>query len=486
MSPRSVSLTRRRLLVGLGAGAAASLLAACGSAPAPTATPAPAAPAKPAEATKPAAAAPAGAPAATTAPAAAAATQAPAAAAAPKPAGAYQGKLAVFGANATEQGQGKLNSDFEASHPGVKVEYSFMPSAKFVELFTAVQNANEQIDVVILNGQDLRRYATGGQLVELTRDVAYQSRFRPIGLKTYTISGKLWALPYGGIGGFPIWYNKAILDKAGLKYPATFEEMVAMKGELKKAGAAALTHPGKEIYLWPVWFFTTFAQTTKNQSVEKTVATLKGQGKFTDPESVAALDAIFRIGKEGLFVEGVNSLDTDGSTANFLTGKGAMWLTHNGVIRTVREANPPNMTLDVALAPQLSAEKVQSQFPGGTGSALCMYHKIDDKRRPVAFEYLDFLTQDKNVEWLVQQQKGSVATTANAKPSDDPVAIKFGNELIDRLTIYLDWNWPPQITRAFQENIQAGVGGQKAADQAAKDIQAVFDKLVADGYKYQD
>ena len=227
MSPSSVSLTRRRLLVAFGSGAAASLLAACGSAPAPTATPAPAAPAKPAEApkpvepTKPAAAAPASAPAATTAPAA---TQAPAAAAAPKPAGGYQGKLAVFGVNVAEQGQGKLNSDFEGSHPGVKVEYSFMPSQKFVELFTAVQNANEQIDVLILNGQDLRRYATGGQLVELTKDVAYQSRFRPIGLKTYTISGKLWALPYGGIGGFPIFYNKAILDKAGLKYPATFED----------------------------------------------------------------------------------------------------------------------------------------------------------------------------------------------------------------------------------------------------------------------
>ena len=310
--------------------------------------------------------------------------------------------------------------------------------------------------------------------------------FSPIGLKTYTIGGKLWALPYGGISGFPIWYNKAILDKAGAKYPATIEDMVAMKADVKKAGSALLTHPGKEIYLWPVWFFTTFAQTSKNQSVEKTVATLKGQGKFTEPETVAALEAIFRLGKEGLFVEGVNSVDIDGSTANFLTGKGVGWLTSNGVIRTVREANPPNFNLDVALAPQLTAEKSQSQFPGGTGAALCIYQKIDDKRRAAAFDYVDFLTGDKNVEWLVGQQKGAVATNVNAKPSDDPVAIKFGNELIDKLTIYLDWTWPPQITRAFQENIQAGVGGQKTPDQAAKDIQAVFDKLVADGYKYQD
>lgn len=465
--------SRRSLLAGLAGVTGVAVLQACGAPAAPSPTPAAAKPAA-AEPTNPPAAAPAqGAP-----------TQA--AAAAPKAGASYQGKLAVFGVNITEQGQGKLNDDFEASHPGIKVEYTFMPSAKFVELFTAAQNANEQIDVLILNGQDLRRYATANQLVDLTKEITYQDRFRPIGLKTYTIGGKLWALPYGSIGGFPIFYNKAILDKLGLKYPSSFQDLVAMNGDLKKANVSAFTHSGKEIYLWPVWFFTTYAQTTKNQSIAKTVKTLQGETKFTDPETVGALDAIFKFGTEGMFIEGVNSLDIDGSTANFLTGKAAFWLQHNGIIRTVREANPPNMTLDVALAPQFGTEKVQSQFPGGTGAALCIYHKIDDARRPVALDYVDFLTQDKNVEWLVKEGKGSVATNKNANPSDDPVAIKFGTELIDQLQIYLDWYWPPQITRAFQENIQAGVGGQKTPEQAAKDIQTVFDKLVADGYKYQD
>jgi raffinose/stachyose/melibiose transport system substrate-binding protein len=475
-------LSRRRLFAALGGAGALALLAACG----PAATPTPPAAEKPAPAAD--AAVPKPAAAATTAPAAPAkpTEAAKPAAAAPATKSTYQGKFTVFGVSVAEQGQGKLNQDFEATRSGVKVEYTFMPSAKFVELFTAAQNAGEQIDVLILNGQDLRRYATANQLVDLTSEITYKDRIRPIGLRTYTISGKLWALPYGSIGGFPIWYNQVLLEKLGLKYPATFQDLVAMKGELKKANVAAYTHSGKEIYLWPVWFFTTYAQTTRNQSVEKTVATLKGQSKFTDAEALEALDAIFKHGKESLFIEGVNSLDIDGATATFLTGKAALWLHHNGLIRTVREANPPNMTLDVALAPQMVAEKVQSQFPGGTGAALCIYHKIDDKRRPLAFEYLDFLTQDKNVEFLVREGKGSVATNANAKPSDDPVAIKFGNELIDQLRIYLDWYWPPQITRAFQENIQAGVGGQKTAEQAAKDIQAVFDKLVADGYKYQD
>jgi raffinose/stachyose/melibiose transport system substrate-binding protein len=469
---RSRIVSRRGLLVGLAGVAGVVALQACSAPAAPTAT---SAAAKPAETSKLAAAEPTG------QAQAAGPTQAPA-----KAGASYQGKLAVYGVNIAEQGQGKLNDDFQASHPGVNVEYAYMPSAKFVELFTAAQNANEQIDVLILNGQDLRRYATADQLIDLTKQITYQDRFRPIGLKTYTIGGKLWALPYGSIGGFPIFYNKAILDKLGLKYPSNFQDLVAMKDDLKKANVAAFTHSGKEIYLWPVWFFTTYAQTTKNQSLEMTVKTLQGETKFTDSEVVAALDAIFKFGSESLFIDGVNSTDVDGSTANFVTGKAVFWLQSNGLIRTVRDANPPNMTLDVALAPQLVADKVQSQFPGGTGSALCLYHKVDDSRRQVALDYMDFLTQDNNVEWLVSQSKGSVATNKNANPSDDPVAIKFGSELIDQLKIYLDWYWPPEITRAFQENIQAGVGAQKTADQAAKDIQTVFDKLVTEGYKYQD
>jgi hypothetical protein len=74
---------------------------------------------------------------------------------------------------------------------------------------------------------------------------------------------------------------------------------------------------------------------------------------------------------------------SDGSTANFVTGKAVFWLQSNGLIRTVREANPPNMSLDVALAPHLAADKTQSQFPGGTGAALGLYHKVDDSRRLV-------------------------------------------------------------------------------------------------------
>ncbi len=170
-----------------------------------------------------------------------------------------------------------------------------------------------------------------------------------------------------------------------------------------------------------------------------------------------------------------------------MTGKAAFRYYFNGFIQTVEEANATDMALDVALPPQLTTARVQPQIPGGgnQGSALGVYAKIDAGRRDLAFEYLNFITQDKIVEAFVQEAKGSVATNKNAKPSDDPLAIKFGG-FSDQITTYLDWYWPPEVTQAFQQNIQAGVGGQKTAEQAAAGIQAVFDGVVSRGYKFQD
>jgi len=66
----------------------------------------------------------------------------------------------------------------------------------------------------------------------------------------------------------------------------------------------------------------------------------------------------------------VLSLDTDGATAEFMTGKAAFWLHYDGVIATVRQAappqmNPPGMDLDVTLFPWVGKKSIKRQFPGG-------------------------------------------------------------------------------------------------------------------------
>ncbi len=403
---------------------------------------------------------------------------------------AYTGELVVVGANDNPMpGRGlyKLFDTFQKAHPGVKITYQTLPSNRFVALFTAKQASGEQVDALALNGQDVRRYALAGALAPLDTISTLkeeQSRFQPYALDTYTINKHLYAQPIGAQDGFPIFVNKALLDRVHLPLPKTYADLQRINAALGKQGIATFTHQGRNIYLWPVWFFTTFAQVTGNRSIARTFQILSGKGKFTDPDVVKALDLIFQFSRDGLFSKDVLSIDTPGAQVEFLTGRAAFWMWYSSaVIQPVRAQKPPMMDLQATVMPKLVNNRALSQFPGGVGG-VSLYAKIDAQRKQIAVELVDFLTTDASDAYLVQDGSEPTGVNKRARTSNDPVALQIKG-LLGNMTTYLDWYWPPEVTRAFQEGIQAGVAGNLTAAAVAKDIQSTFDGLVAGGYKFK-
>jgi ABC-type glycerol-3-phosphate transport system substrate-binding protein len=243
-------------------------------------------------------------------------------------------------------------------------------------------------------------------------------------------------------------------------------------------------HPGKNIYLWPIWQFWAHAQTANNESVENTWKTLNGEMKFTDAEHVAALEILDRYARDGMFIESVNSMDRDATWINFSQGKGAFYYEHSSFIATYREDDYPELDMSLEL-PLSSVEGVQRQLPGGTGSADGIYAKIAPERLDVALSVLDLVTTDEWVKWANEESADPVSCNKNVQASDDPLALKYADECAEFQTTYLDWYWPPEITRAFQENQQAIVSGTKTPDEAAQAIQDVLDDLYAEGYTFE-
>lgn len=399
-------------------------------------------------------------------------------------AGPYQGDFVIMSAGNPDQ-SAPLIEAIEAAHPGVTVKWNGLTSERYTELFAAAEVAGDQIDIMDLNGQDLRRYAVGGRMTDLS-DLDYLDRFRPVGISTYTIGGTLWALPRGGISGFTFLYNKKLLEQIGVPDPVTYSDLLAMAPALKEAGAAPFVHPGKNIYLWPVWHFATFAQTSANQPVEKTWTILNGEAKFSDPETVDALEILNKYARDEMFVEGVTSLDRDGSWIIFSQGQGAFLYDHSSFIGRFREDNPPDLDMSV-IPPLLSVEdeSLNRMLPGGTGSATGIYAKIAPERQDLAFSILDLMTSDEWVKWSNEVNKDPVSTNVNVQASDDPIALRYAEECAPYQFTYLDWYWPPEITRAFQENQQAVVVGSKTSQEAADSIQQVMDDLYAEGYKFE-
>jgi raffinose/stachyose/melibiose transport system substrate-binding protein len=399
---------------------------------------------------------------------------------------AYKGELSIVGLqrNPPDKAFEAIVAAFEASHPDIKVKTTFYPSERFVALLTASLAAGEPIDMLILNGQDLRRYAIDGTLGPLDGLVGDTARFAPAAFETGRIDGKLWGVPYGWYGGFPVFYNKAVLDQNGLSEPKSYDDFLAIRDKLKAAGIKTFTHPGKNIYLWPVWFFTTFAQTSGNRSNERTVEILTGKGKFTDPDVVQALDLVFRFGKDELITRSVFSLDTPQAVAEFSSGRAAFLMQHDGLIQQIFTAKPEAVDLDVMLMPKLVDGEAKSQFPGGPAGVIGIPARVEGDRKAAILALLADLTSDAANTTIVRDNNGTVPVNQSVKGSDIPQVSKL-IQLSDGLVTYLDWNWPPEITRVFQEGMQAGVAGQMSAEDVAAKAQATLDRLVGEGYAFK-
>jgi raffinose/stachyose/melibiose transport system substrate-binding protein len=376
----------------------------------------------------------------------------------------------------------KALKEFEAANPGVTTKLILYPEEKFVAMYTAAQTAGEQADLLNLNGQDLRRYATSNALMSFN-SFTYKDRFIPEALAPYGVNGQLWGLPAGAAGGFVVFTNRALLDKLGLSFPSTYEELKEVGDALRAKGFSAFTHPGKIIYMWPVWFFTTFAQTTGNHSIERTAEILSGKGKFTDPDVVEALDLVFQFSRDKLFSPGVFGLDFANAQSEFQTGKACFYLFHDSIAKGLHDAEGEQLKLDFILMPKLVKKEVLSQFPGGPGLVMAIPAKIDPARKDLALRLIDFLSSDDVNRESMQINGGAVPVNVKVEPSDLPFYQKE-KTMISRMVTYLDWFYPPEITTALQEGLQAGVAGRITAEALSKNLQAVLDRLTNGGYHF--
>jgi len=399
--------------------------------------------------------------------------------------GDYQGTIVILSASNAEQHQ-YLIDGIEANFPGVEVEWRGLTSERYTELFAAAEIAGDQIDIMDLNGQDLRRYAVGGRLKDLS-DVDYLDRFRPVGLETYTIGGKLWAIPNGGISGFPFFFNRKALDAVGYEGdPETYDEIRDLAPELKAAGYAPFTHSGQNIYLWPIWQFWAYAQTSGNKPLEGTFNVLTGQAKFTDPDHLAGLEILHQYTVDGMFADAVNSLDVAAAQLSLTQGTAAFWYHHSSFVGVYRGGEYPDLDLSfVNPLRSVDDESIRRQLPGGTGWATGIYSRIDPSREAIAHAILDYMTTDALVAERNALSADAVSTNINIDPSDDPLAIRYGEISASEQFTYLDWYWPPEITRAYQEQQQAIVAGMASPSDAAEAIQEVMDELFEEGYEFE-
>ena len=351
-------------------------------------------------------------------------------------------------------------------------------------------SGGQPVDILMCNGQAVRPFLMRGLIEDLTDRVTYWDRFIPSAIELATFGGRRYGVPYGHVTTSGIYTNNDVLRRYNLSLPRTYDDLLAMRDVLARDNISVFAFGGGSKYMWPMWFFCTFAQTSGNRSMERTEATLRGQARWTDRDYVEAMEILGRMGRDGFFQPGFNGTESDPAKSVFLTGNAALFFGGTWELQPFRDSGMAGDRMSMAGFP-IVAPGARSEQTGAAGSpTLCLHSGASADRQRIALELIDFISSDAKV-----QQHRDIAGTSFPDvnrgyrlPADtDPIVTNAVVPTLGPSTVtFLDWIWPAEIVAAFQDQIQIITSGRTTAVEAMAAIQRVYDDLVRDGYRFDD
>lgn len=426
------------------------------------------------------AAPPAAAPAATAAPAAApAATTAPAASTAPAaqptavPAQGNEVTLSVF-----TQAPGAyptifpiIIKNFEAKHPGVKVDLRVVGYGEYQSSLAAMLAGGQPPDVYLENqGGDLWAVAQAGEALDLTPYLdADGGKWRKQmydyipGLLSW--NGKVYGVA-ASLNNLQLMLSRAALEKYGLTEPKTTDDLIAMAKTLKEKGVSPVAFATAD--LWGADdLFVLFVQQQGGGDVLRKAD--MGQEKWSgNPIFINAMKTIKDLNDAGVFLKGASAMNYhEDALPVWIQGNTIMlWPGGNFMIQDI----PENVKGDAIWFPTMPGGK--PVLTGGT--ALVWVASSKSPNKDLAVELLKELTTQETFEVMFKNGVAPAGDLTNKAASDFALADKVNAQQGDAVDRFI---YTPQINQEVAVAVQGLMAGDLTPEQAVDKIQAAADSV---------
>ena len=376
----------------------------------------------------------------------------------------------------------KLRDGFIAQHPEV-TDVTVNSGGTVTDGLSRLRNAvlaGDQIDVILCAANPVNTsYASLGLISPVDDLVASMGdRFIDGAVSNFTVMGKVWGVPLSAVNVTTFFYNKDMFEQAGITAPKTYEEFRAAASKLAAMGVIPVVHQGKNAWMWPLYYMSGLSQTTGNTQLELVEKTLRGEAKFTDPASLDALKLAYGWVTDGLLDPQSNELDEDAMKSVFYSGRAAAYFGGSWDVPGLTENAPFNW--GVFKFPQYEGQPGTPVAYGGAETGLCV--SSSSKNPALAEAFIAYASEDAQAKLMLEAVK-PIATSHKGVPGvDSPVAA----DLLTYLPTakFLDWVWPRELSQTIQGEVQAMMGGAVTPEQAAANMQAKLDEMIAAGYTY--
>ena len=380
-------------------------------------------------------------------------------------------------------------TDFMAKNPDVALDVRALPSnIQWDRVARTTVLAGEQVDLLNINGQFIRAWVRDSLLDDLSEHAQLAAPFGNVDPSFLAAQSDdprhPFALPL--IHASPVhvtafFYNKALLDRAGLQPPRTLADLKAMVQPLKSVGAVPLVHPSGDVGWNPLLVCWIQPMLVNNQPIEFTQKTMRGEVNYNGPEWINTFETIANLTKDGVLGPGSGALSVDAAYQLFNQGKAAMLYTGSWSLPALTTGTPAGggMDLHVTGLPLVgSALKAQPLIAFNSYAIAAA-----SKHKEAAVRWLTYAADPAADAQLAENLQAFSPMPASNTGIKDPIAREVAPWFKDGI-VPLDWLWEPEVTTEIQNQVQALVKGDAQPTAAGDAVQARADGLRREGRSY--
>ncbi len=302
-------------------------------------------------------------------------------------------------------------------------------------------------DVMNLDATGKVAYFNSGRAYSLddalSMDASYDIvQILPITLGNWTFSGTRLGMPFAASTSI-MFYNKSLLDAAGVKAPETFQDIIEMSGKLP-----GKTADGLEVIPYSVvpntptlanWLGQLGSDMVNNKNGSEAMAT-----ELACVDNGALAD--FLTQWKGMYDAGALK-NVAGTTDQFVAGQLALLTTSSSNITSLLEKIGGAFEMGAGYYPKVNAE---ARF-GATvsGSCLVMFDKQDDAKKAAAWELVKYLASP-------QVQAEFAAATGYVPVNAGAQEVPAYQELVEKMPQYAVPMAQLAITPAEMRSVTVG------------------------------
>ena len=221
----------------------------------------------------------------------------------------------------------KLAEDYAKDHPGFELNLITTPDRpSYIQKLETLAAANKLPELFDTDATPFaQQLAKQGKMMDaeqLLESLDIYDNYRPGALDYQRFDdGSLFMIPFQFELEF-IWYNKALLEKAGVAVPTSLDDIPAMCTALRSAGITPIAIDGQD--QWPLERYIAY-QPFREAGPEFVQKLKKGEAKFSDPAGQKTVDWMAELGKAKCFQDGFSAQGYSDAQNQFTSGQAAMY-----------------------------------------------------------------------------------------------------------------------------------------------------------------